>query len=105
VATKAKAAGVIVITIGFGGATSGTCERHYDFTGEQKVKDVLASAASDAPSGGPSTAGDCGSVSGIATENSDGDYFFCATQGDELADIFKTALNQVGSGIRLIRLP
>ncbi|NPD05180.1 pilus assembly protein [Nocardioides sp. zg-1308] len=105
VATNAKGAGVIVITIGFGSATTATCERYFDFAGEQKVKDVLASAASNAPSGGPSTAGDCTTPAGIAAENIDGDYFFCATKGDELAEIFKTALNQVSNSIRLIKLP
>ena len=70
------------------------------------MRDVLAAAASDAPSGGASTAGDCSTATGIAAENmTDGDYFFCATKGDELAEIFKTAFNQVSGGIRLIRLP
>ena len=108
VANNAKGAGVIVITIGFGGAATARCKKSEgsSSTGtSSRVRDVLAAAASNAPSGGPSTAGDCSTPTGIADENIDGDYFFCATKGDELSDIFKTALNQVSNGIRLIRLP
>jgi hypothetical protein len=105
VATKAKAEGIIVITIGFGSANTATCERYFDYSGEPKVKDVLASAASNAPDGSASAAGNCGTTAGIVAENTDGDYFFCAAKGDELSDVFKTALNQVSGGIRLIRLP
>ncbi len=108
VATNAKNAGVIIITIGFGGAATARCKKSEGSSSSgtsSRVRDVLAAAASNAPSGGPSTAGDCSTASGIAAENIDGDYFFCATKGDELSDIFKTALNQVSNGIRLIRLP
>ena len=35
----------------------------------------------------------------------DGDYFFCAASGTDMAPIFKTALSQASSGIKLIRLP
>jgi hypothetical protein len=108
VAANAKGAGVIIITIGFGGAATARCKKSEgsSSTGtSSRVRDVLAAAASNAPSGGASTAGDCSTAAGIAAENIDGDYFFCATKGDELAEIFRTALNQVSNGIRLIRLP
>ena len=33
------------------------------------------------------------------------DYLFCAASGGERADIFKTAVAQVSTGIRLVKLP
>ena len=45
------------------------------------------------------------SSAGRTAENGDGDYFFCAATGTDMAPIFKTALSQAGTGIKLIRLP
>jgi hypothetical protein len=74
-------------------------------TGEN-VTGVLASVASPTSAGSPSANNnDCGTTAGRAAENSDGDYFFCASTGTDMAPIFKTALSQAGSGIKLIRLP
>lgn len=69
------------------------------------VTDTLASAA-----GGqgldPSTANfDCSADSGRTSENGDGDYFFCAASGDDMGSIFITALSQVNTGIKLIKMP
>lgn len=76
-----------------------------DTTGDQ-VTGVLASVASPTTAGTPSTNNtDCGTVAGRTAENSDGDYFFCAASGTDMAPIFKTAVSQASSGIRLIRLP
>lgn len=70
------------------------------------VTNVLAEAASPT-TGGVASANntDCSTVAGRTAENSDGDYFFCAASGTDMAPIFKTALSQAGAGIRLIRLP
>jgi hypothetical protein len=74
-------------------------------TGEN-VTGVLASVASPTSSGlASSNNNDCGTTAGRATENSDGDYFFCAASGTDMAPIFKTALSQASAGIKLIRLP
>ena len=47
----------------------------------------------------------CATAAGRATENSDGDYFFCGASGVDMAPIFKTALSQVSKGIKLIKMP
>ncbi|HET6153181.1 MAG TPA: TadE/TadG family type IV pilus assembly protein [Marmoricola sp.] len=71
-----------------------------------QVTDVLASVASPVSGGAASTNNNnCGTAAGRAAENSDGDYFFCAASGTDMAPIFKTALSQTGSGIKLIQLP
>lgn len=106
VANSAKAKGILLITIGFGDAATARCKKSEGTWGtSSRVRDVLAAAASNAPDGTASEAGNCGTESGIDTENEDGDYFFCAAQGDELADVFTTAFAQISSGVRLIRLP
>ena len=70
------------------------------------VTGILAEAASPTATGVASTSNtDCGTTAGRTAENSDGDYFFCAATGTDMAPIFKTALSQAGSGIKLIRLP
>lgn len=102
VATDLKSRDVLLITIGFGNAGTANCNRNG--TGE-KVRDVLADVASPNADGTDATASNCSYASQREAENSDGDYFFCAAAGSELKDIFKTALAQVGDGIRLIRLP
>lgn len=105
VANNAKAQGILIVTIGFGDATSAGCQR----TGERTssgtpVRNVLAAAASPVD-GSPSTASTCSNPSQIAQENSDGDYYFCAANGDELADIFRTALTQLSGGVKFLRMP
>jgi hypothetical protein len=71
-----------------------------------QVTGVLADVASPTTGGLPSSNNnDCGTTSGRNAENSDGDYFFCAASGTDMAPIFKTALSQASSGIKLIRLP
>ena len=72
----------------------------------ENVTGVLAGVASPTTGGVPSSNNnDCGTVAGRTAENSDGDYFFCAASGTDMSPIFKTALSQAGSGIKLIRLP
>ena len=69
----------------------------------KNVRDVLAAAASPHPgTGAASTANSCSGSSAVAAENADGDYFFCAANGSELSDLFRTAISQVSKGVRLV---
>ena len=72
------------------------------------VLNVMAAAASptrgDVPV--PSVAqNDCSTQALRDTENSDGDFLFCASSGTDMAPIFRTALGQVSKGIKLIKMP
>lgn len=72
---------------------------------DQRVSEVLAAAA-----GGhdidPSVADNiCATTTERAAENGDGDFYFCAAEGDDLGPVFITALSQVSGGIKLINLP
>lgn len=49
--------------------------------------------------------GQCWLGANQTAENSDGDYFFCAATGTDMASIFTTALSQVSKGIKLVRIP
>ena len=69
------------------------------------VRNTLASAASAGPGGASVSDNSCTTDAERATENSDGDYFFCAASGQTMAPIFTTALSQVSKGIKLVRLP
>jgi hypothetical protein len=78
----------------------------YDQAPDSRVLDVLAGAASPNADNVPSAANNgCSTDSERATENADGDYFFCAASGSDMASIFTTALSQVSTGIKLIRMP
>lgn len=104
VARRAKDAGILVITIGFGDANTAGCERYINYTGERNVRDVLAEAASPVGTT-PSTARNCNTATNIAAENNDGDYYYCAVAGDELAEVFRTALSSLAQGITFLRMP
>ena len=68
--------------------------------------DTLAAAASPSASSAASAANfDCGTTAGRNSENADGDFFFCAASGTDMAAIFMTAFVQIANGIRLIALP
>ena len=101
VATNAKNQGVLIVTVGFGGANSARCA-----SGGSYVRNVLAAAASPDATGAASDAdNDCSTAARRTTENSDGDYFFCAAGGSELASIFVSAVSQLSPNTRLLRLP
>lgn len=108
-AKEVKEAGITIMTIGFGGATVNKCNRPSSGSGigsGTPVRNVLAAAASPNPAtGAASDASDCSTTSGRAAENTDGDFFFCAASGAEMAPLFKTAISQVTSSIRLLQLP
>lgn len=81
-----------------------TTSRYVRGTGSD-VLNVMA-AASSPDEGVPSAAdNDCSTVALRTVENSDGDYFFCAASGTDMAPIFKTALSQATKGIKLLKLP
>jgi hypothetical protein len=116
IAAELKAKNVTVITVGFGEAATAGCDvtnRNYldanvphRTSSTNPVRSYLAQAASPNPKTGAASAAEgCASATQIAAENKDGDYFFCAASGGELADIFKTAIAQVSSGVRLVKLP
>ena len=112
VADSAKSQDVTVVVIGFGDANSASCEKPVTSTGQSRTKrgpwarDYLAGAASPSPSGAPSKANsDCSTDAERVDENTDGDYYFCAADGEELGSIFVTAVNAVTESIKLIHLP
>jgi len=93
VASAAKTQGIKIIMIAYGGALTGKC-------GTKNVRDVMATAASNAPSGSPSTAPtDC------AKANSDGDYYFCAANGADLQGIFVTAMGSLSHTTKFVKMP
>lgn len=73
-------------------------------SGDKLITEVLAAAAggTEFPA---STSNGCVDSTSIAAENSDGDLFYCAAEGDDLAPLFVTALGSVTGGVKLIRLP
>jgi len=97
VATAAKGApnNLHIIMIAFGSDTTSSCGN------QGTVREVMASAASPRANGNASVApSDC------ATANSDGDFFFCATTGDELKSIFTTAVGQASASVtKFVRMP
>ena len=99
VATAAKAAGILIVTVSFGDANTATCGSGSTL---QNVRDVLASAASPKSQGVPSAASDCSTAAGRTAENTDGDFFFCAAGGAELSGIFTTAVGQISGSARII---
>lgn len=102
-ADQAKSRGALVITIGFGDASTADCRKGGSTS--HKVRNYLAGAASAMPDGTASAADkSCTKPSADepAPENADGDFYFCATQGAELSDIFASAIEQVSTGIRFV---
>jgi Flp pilus assembly protein TadG len=99
VATSAKAAGIGIIMIAYGAATTATC-------GSLQVRDQMAAAASNAPNGSPSLASKCENASSVALENGDKDYFFCAATGADLKEVFKTVIGMTSSSnTKFVKMP
>jgi hypothetical protein len=113
VAAQAKAAGILLIVIGYNlagktcadenGLGTGSAEQANlaNSPNNQSVISVLAQAASGS-AGGTTSADTTSTASCDPDENSDGDYFFCAAQGSDLASIFKTAISQASGSVRLL---
>ena len=111
-ADQVKAAGVLIVTIGFGDANAAPCERAITSSGAARTprapwaRNFLSAAASPDVNGAASDADNtCGNVAERTTENGDGDFYYCAATGSELGPIFTAALNAVSGSIKLIRLP
>ncbi len=107
-ANQAKAKGILVITIGFGAAGTAGCVRRDPPATQYApfVRDYLAAAASPGADGNQSAADfGCATAANRTSENTDGDYFFCAAQGSELAGIFRTAIAQASTSIKIVQLP
>ncbi|WP_158648055.1 TadE/TadG family type IV pilus assembly protein [Nocardioides houyundeii] len=104
IAAQTKNAGPIIITVGFGDANTARCGNS---TTHPYVRDALAAAASPHPGTGAASRADsdCSTTAEKTTENGDGDFYFCASNGSELGPIFQTALGSLSGGIKLIRLP
>ena len=102
VSIGAKAQHVLIVTVAFGDATTNNC----DGSKGTGVAKVLAAAASPDASGNVSKADhDCTNGTGRTAENGDGDFFFCAADGDELGPIFTSAINAISPNSHLIRIP
>ena len=69
------------------------------------MTEVLAEAAGGQGIDASTADQNCADATARAAENGDGDFYFCAAQGDDLGALFITALSQVSSGIKLINLP
>lgn len=111
-ANAAKAAGITVITIGYGDANGTTCARKYqtndpvgDNTGTKLTRSYLAAASGEANSTDVATATDCSTSTGLASENSDGDDYFCAASAADLSGIFASAMGAISGNTRLISIP
>ena len=104
VGEQAKAAGILIVSIGFGQAASASCTK--DTTSKPYVRTYLSALASPSSDGSASAAeSDCSSTSERVAENGDGDFYYCAATGAELGPIFASAINAVSSSIRLIQMP
>ena len=98
--------GILVVTVAFNAAKIDSTDKCSTAGGSAWLVDTLAAAASAAPSGAASTANfDCATTAGRNSENADGDFFFCAGTGTDMAAIFKTAFVQIANGIKMIALP
>lgn len=96
VAAQAKAAGIIIITIGYGSAlTSGQC------SGTETAAQALANAASTSGSvtGSGTASTDC------TVENADDDYYYCATNNTQLQNVFVAALGDIDSSTKFMDIP
>jgi hypothetical protein len=101
VAQNAKAAGITIITIGFGGVNSATCG-----SGSKTVRSVLAGAASTQTSVTGSGVADstCSTDADVAAENSDGDFYYCAKSSLDLSSVFTAALGQLTGGTKFMAI-
>ncbi len=97
VAEQAKARGILVITVAFGGATIRSCNGRL-------AAHTLAAAASPTESGPSRLEHDCTTPRGADAENSDGDYFYCAATGDQLKEIFVSAIARIGGNTRFVNI-
>lgn len=103
VADEVKAAGIMMITIGFASVNTKSCSNG---THSASARSVLAYAASTKTSvTGKGTADStCSTAADIAAENSDDDLYFCAANGDDLKTVFAAALGSISGGTRFMAI-
>jgi hypothetical protein len=96
IADAAKAAGITVVTIGYGSAlTNGSCGSGLS------AAEALARAASTQDSvTGVGAAG-----SSCDDENADGDYYYCANDSLELERVFAAAMGSLTEGTKFMAIP
>ncbi len=94
-AAAAKTANVEIFTVGFGVTSADLCP---DTSGTWKGKSVTHVLADMATL----SVDDAGCV---AAENTDGDNFFCQPKSGDLQSVFVSAVTQLTTGTRLVRLP
>jgi Putative Flp pilus-assembly TadE/G-like len=98
VAKDAKLKGINIIMIAYGSANTSMC-------GTRTVGSFMAEAASP-KNFNLSTPSVVPADKSCATANSDGDFYFCATTGNELKDIFKTAIGMASlPNTKYVRMP
>ena len=105
VASEAKTAGIIVIMIAYGDATKQTTHCKKGSNSGTAVGDALAASASWSPSGFASDNDKCDTDAQITAENTDGDFYFCAVTGTQLASIFNTAMSQLNTTTKFVKMP
>ncbi len=96
VADAAKAAGITIITIGYGSALTGS-----SCGGGLSAAEALARAASTQDS--VTGVGAAGST--CEEENSDSDFYYCANDSLELEKVFAAAMGSLTEGTKFMSIP
>jgi Flp pilus assembly protein TadG len=103
VAEQVKAAGILMVTIGFGTVNSASCSNSRQ---SATARSVLAYAASTQASvTGTGTAdSNCSTPAQIAAENSDSDYYYCAASANDLKSVFAAAMGSISGGTKYMAI-
>ena len=103
VAEQVKAAGILMVTIGFGTVNSASCSNSRQ---SATARSVLAYAASTQASvTGTGTAdSNCSTPPQIAAENSDSDYYYCAASANDLKSVFAAAMGSISGGTKYMAI-
>lgn len=95
VAAEVKAAGITIITIGYGSAlTNGKCSNSW--SAAQALAQAASTQASVTGSGDASS--DCDQ------ENSDNDYYYCASNNNQLKKVFAAAMGSITGGTKFMAI-
>lgn len=103
VAERVKAAGILLVTIGYGSVNSAVCKNS---SNSATARSVLATAASTKASvTGTGTADStCSTAGEILAENTDSDYYYCAASASDLQSVFTAALGNIGGGTKFMAI-
>jgi hypothetical protein len=93
-ATSAKAAGIEIVTVGFGVTSADLCPDTSGFYNGKSVTRLLADMANTSIDNG------C-----VAAENTDGDHFYCQPRSEDLKSVFVSAVSVLTGGTRLVHVP